>query len=107
METSSASEVAAPLTSSGRMLKTTEGRTRSLSEERAQFIEEEYDVGVRGTYHGQFLSNEIATWLSNVSGKEISADIVNALYDGIVALVYRCEIDAVRDCRKTDEFHSY
>ena len=45
METGSASEVAAPLTSSGRMLKTTEGRVRSLSEDRAQFIEEEYDVG--------------------------------------------------------------
>ena len=45
MENSPASDVTAPLTTSGRMLKTTEGRVRSLSEDRAQFIEEEDDVG--------------------------------------------------------------
>ena len=36
--------VEAPLTNSGRMLKTSEGRVRSLSEERIKFMEEEYDV---------------------------------------------------------------
>lgn len=36
--------VEAPMTSSGRMLKTSEGRARSLSEERIKFMEEEYDV---------------------------------------------------------------
>ena len=39
------SDVAAPATSSGRLLKTSEGRERSLSEER--FLEEEYDVWLR------------------------------------------------------------
>ena len=36
-------QINTPLTSSGRLLKT-EGRTRSFSEERIRFIEEEYDV---------------------------------------------------------------
>lgn len=34
----------APATNSGRMLKTSEGRERSLSEERVKFMEEECDV---------------------------------------------------------------
>ena len=38
------SDIAAPATSSGRLLKTSEGRERSLSEERLRFVEEEYDV---------------------------------------------------------------
>lgn len=38
------SDIAAPATSSGRLLKTGEGRERSLSEERLRFQEEEYDV---------------------------------------------------------------
>ncbi len=41
------SDVAAPATSSGRLLKTSEGRERSLSEERIRFLEEEYDVWLR------------------------------------------------------------
>ena len=36
--------VDAPATNSGRMLKTSEGRERSLSEERIKFMEEECDV---------------------------------------------------------------
>ena len=36
-------QINTPLTSSGRLLKT-EGRSRSFSEERIRFIEEEYDV---------------------------------------------------------------
>lgn len=36
--------VEAPLSNSGRVFKTSEGRTRSLSEERIKFMEEEYDV---------------------------------------------------------------
>ena len=41
------SDVAAPATSSGRLLKTSDGRERSLSEERIRFLEEEYDVWLR------------------------------------------------------------
>jgi hypothetical protein len=44
MEQQDIQEVQAPATTSGRMLKTSEGRSRSLSEERIAFIEEEYDV---------------------------------------------------------------
>lgn len=36
--------VEVPLSNSGRVFKTSEGRTRSLSEERIKFMEEEYDV---------------------------------------------------------------
>ena len=36
-------QINTPLTSSGRLSKT-EGRSRSFSEERIRFIEEEYDV---------------------------------------------------------------
>lgn len=38
------STIDAPATNSGRLLKTSEGRQRSLSEERIKFMEEEYDV---------------------------------------------------------------
>ena len=40
-----AESINAPLSSSGRLLKT-DGRKRSFSEERLRFIEEEYDVGL-------------------------------------------------------------
>ena len=32
----------------------------------------------------QFLCNELSTWLSALANKEISSDLVNELYDGIV-----------------------
>ena len=44
MEAAEDIKVEAPATSSGRMLKTSAGRERSLSEERLKFIEEECDV---------------------------------------------------------------
>ena len=44
METAEDIKIEAPATSSGRMLKTSAGRERSLSEERLKFIEEECDV---------------------------------------------------------------
>ena len=67
----------APATNSGRMLKTSEGRERSLSEERVKFMEEECD-------DLQFLCGELSTWLSTLSGKEIDSDLLTSLRDGIV-----------------------
>ena len=43
------SDVDAQATDSRRLLKTSEGRERSLSEERIRFLEEEYDVWLRCT----------------------------------------------------------
>lgn len=51
METASDITIEAPATSSGRMLKTSVGRERSLSEERLKFIEEECDVSFVYPYH--------------------------------------------------------
>ena len=44
MEAATDITIDAPATSSGRLLKTSVGRERSLSEERLKFIEEECDV---------------------------------------------------------------
>ncbi|KNB43862.1 calponin [Blastocystis sp. subtype 4] len=71
-----------PATSTGRLFKTDSGRSRSMSEDRIKFVEEEYD----------FLSREIAAWLSGLVGEEVDANLVDSLRDGTIL----CRV--VRDC---------
>ncbi|KAM7453593.1 hypothetical protein BLSTO_05657 [Blastocystis sp. subtype 1] len=82
----------APATSSGRLLKTDSEKSRSLDEDRAQFVEEEYD----------FLSHELSGWLSSLIGREIGDNIVDALEDGTVlcTIVKKCLPDV-----KMEPFH--
>ena len=49
--------VAAPQTSTGRVLKSDSARERSLSEDRKQFIEEEYDV-----QNNIIMGHKIVSW---------------------------------------------
>ena len=73
-----------PATSTGRVFKTDSGRSRSMSEDRIKFIEEEYDVFPVFRDNGQFLTREIAAWLSGLVGEEVDANLVDSLRDGTV-----------------------
>ena len=63
-----------PAASSGRLLKSESGKGRSLSEDRIKFVEEEYD----------YLSVEIAAWLSQLIGKEVGSNLAESLKSGVV-----------------------
>ena len=73
-----------PATSTGRLFKTDSGRSRSMSEDRIKFVEEEYDVFPILRDNVSFLSREIAAWLSGLVGEEVDANLVDSLRDGTV-----------------------
>ncbi|KAK8828182.1 hypothetical protein WA538_002695, partial [Blastocystis sp. DL] len=92
MEAAEDIKIEAPATSSGRMLKTSAGRERSLSEERLKFIEEECD----------FLAVELAKWLSRLYGKEVDSDLLTSLSDGLILCeVFKKQIPSI----ELEEFH--
>lgn len=55
-----------------------------MSEDRIKFVEEEYDVFPILRDNVQFLSREIAAWLSGLVGEEVDANLVDSLRDGTV-----------------------